>query len=138
MRFGSAAKRPGGCGNASPRYRCRGIHRAAPSSRRFRARTSNHGLDARRFLEQVVQFLLAHLVDFAVPPADTAYNGGVAGQMRDVAGELAGIVDDDGFGRVAGLIENFNLAAFDDEEAVIAIAGFEQRFSFAQLPHFRF
>lgn len=46
--------------------------------------------------------------------------------MRHVAGEAAGLVDGDDLRLVAGLVQDFDRARLDDEEARVAITDLEQ------------
>ena len=46
--------------------------------------------------------------------------------MRDVAGELSGPVDRDGFRRLPGFVDDLDLARLDDEELEVAVADLEE------------
>ncbi len=77
-------------------------------------------------VQDLAQGLGRHLVDLAVGPGDGARDGGAAGQLRHVAGELARPVDRDRLRCVAGLVHDLDLAGLDDEELIVPIADLEE------------
>ena len=66
------------------------------------------------------------LVDLAVAAGDGGDDRRRAGQVRDVAGELARAVDGDRLRLVAGLVEDLDLAGANDEEFEVAVADLDE------------
>ena len=84
--------------------------------------------EVRVMVDELPQRVGRYLVDFAIAAGNGADERRSAGQLRHVAGELAGSLDGDGFRRVAGFVHDLDLAGLDDEELGVAVADFEESF----------
>ena len=82
----------------------------------------------RMVVQELPQGVGRYLVDFAIAAGDGADDRRAAGQLRHVAGELAGPVDRDGLRLLAGFVHDLDLARLDDEELEVAVADLEELF----------
>src|SRR5206468_7648810 len=77
---------------------------------------------SRELVQDAPQGLAGELVHLAVTPGDGADHRAGAGQERDIAGELALVMDHDRPGRVSRVIDDLDLTRLDDEELEVAFA----------------
>jgi hypothetical protein len=72
-------------------------------------------------VEHVLEDVRRHGVHLAITAGDRRDDRRAAGQVRHVAGELAGPMDHQGPGRVVGGILDLDLARLDDEGLEVAV-----------------
>ena len=90
-------------------------------------RLENDVADVRALVQDLSQSLPRNLVHLAIATGDGANHPRIAGQVRDVAGELALPMDRDCLRFVAGVIDDLDLARLDDEEVEVAVADRKER-----------
>ena len=78
--------------------------------------------EVRALIDDLLEAPARDRVDLAVAQRNGGEDRGRAGQVRDVAGELAAAVHGDGGRRVARLVEDLDFAGADDEELEVAVA----------------
>src|SRR5206468_1926441 len=82
----------------------------------------NNVAQVRALVEHAPQRLARDLEHLAAAPGNGADDGFSAGQVRDLAGELALAMDRDPLRLIAGIIDDFDLARLHDEELHVVLA----------------
>lgn len=78
-------------------------------------------------VQDVAKGFERHRVDFTIGLGEGCDDRRSARELRSLAGEFAGLVNDDDPRRISGLIADLDLTRLDDEELGIAIASSKER-----------
>ena len=84
--------------------------------------------ETRALIQHLPQGVSGDFVHLAVAARDRADDGRKASQMRDVAGKLAWTMDCERLRRVAGIVDDLDLARLDNEEFEVPLADRDERF----------